>query len=188
MYDWWWGVASGLRCSNGSSESIAGTEVEEPRKGQAVFDGVVPCDREGVALVIQTVCPFIMDAVHERLVGIVEGRLARVLHPRVSIGDAVGKTMLKRMTKSHLKSIVDGACIVWSKELVDIRERLGADVEAAGRIWGGVLGHPHGGTCGSLSRSVLRARTVVELRIGRVLNQIGVEADPVMVKAGMDVI
>src|SRR5258707_12835104 len=104
---------------------MAETVMEEPENGHAVFDGIVTGDREGVALVIQTICPLVVDAVHERLVGIVERRFARVLHPRVSVGDAACKTILKRMTDAHLRSVVDGACIVWSKELIEVADCLG---------------------------------------------------------------
>src|SRR5258707_7517019 len=101
---------------------MAETVMEEPENGHAVFDGIVSGDRKGVALVIQAICPLVVDAVHERLVGIVERRFARVLHPRIGVGDAACKTVLKRMTEAHLKSVVDGACIVWSKKLVYVGE------------------------------------------------------------------
>ena len=125
------GVAGGL----GGDPTVVGKALPEPKwksagEREAIIPGVVAGDGEGVALVVLAVGPLIMDAVYEGFVGVVEGRLAGVFQARVGVGDAAGEAVLERWTETHLQGVVDGACVVWSEELVDVGEGLGADVEA----------------------------------------------------------
>ena len=76
------GIAGRLSSSDRRRKGIAGAVVEEPGEGQAILPDIVSRDGEGVTLVVLAVGPLVVQAVDEGLVGIVEGRLARVLQSR----------------------------------------------------------------------------------------------------------
>ena len=103
--------------------------MEECGQGQTILPAVVSRDSERVTLIVLAVRPFIVQTVDEGLVGIVEGGLARVFQSRIGVSNTAGEPMIEIVADAKLKRIVDRACSVWSKELIDGGEGLGAGVE-----------------------------------------------------------
>src|SRR5260370_41948012 len=91
------------------------------------------------------------------------------------------------MGNAELTGIVDGAAHIGSEELVDAGEGRGADIEAAGGK-GGVRGDAAIRAANRSPGSVFGAWVEVELRIVGVGKKIGIEPDPVVIGACVDVV
>jgi len=77
---------------------------------EAVLPLVLAVDREGVALVIGTVGPLLLDAWLEGLVGIGECAACRVLGAPPRVGDRAGETLCGGVLNTDLQRVGDNAC------------------------------------------------------------------------------
>src|SRR5882757_1829418 len=178
-------IAGRLGGAGSRWEGIAGAVMVERGQRQTVLPGVVAGDCERVPLIILTVRPFIVQTIDEWLVGVVEGGLARVFQSRIGVCDTAGEPMVEIVSNAKLERIVDRACPVWSKELIDGGEGLGAGVECT---LNRVSSNSACRTGNSCARNVFATGVEIELWVSGVLEKVGVEPYPIMIEPRMDVV